>query len=129
MGNMKNISVLCYRNSKNTLLVEEQFCSYLPNTFFLSVILFLGACTTPPRLSVVTEFMEMGSLYHLIHVSGQKNNLSWQRRLKMICDICRYFQHKLCTQIPIHSSSFPTKFFITTTFSIILFWGVCKILA
>ncbi|KAL3345196.1 hypothetical protein AABB24_024238 [Solanum stoloniferum] len=54
-----------------------------------NVILFLGACTTPPRLSVVTEFMEMGSLYHLIHVSGQKNNLSWQRRLKMICDICR----------------------------------------
>ncbi|WMV15853.1 hypothetical protein MTR67_009238 [Solanum verrucosum] len=57
-----------------------------------NVILFLGACTTPPRLSVVTEFMEMGSLYHLIHVSGQKNNLSWQRRLKMICDIC-----SLCT--------------------------------
>ncbi|XP_059290669.1 serine/threonine-protein kinase EDR1-like isoform X1 [Lycium ferocissimum] len=54
-----------------------------------NVILFLGACTTPPRLSVVTEFMEMGSLYHLIHVSGQKNNLSWQRRLKMLCDICR----------------------------------------
>ncbi|CAN4105596.1 unnamed protein product [Withania somnifera] len=54
-----------------------------------NVTLFLGACTTPPRLSVVTEFMEMGSLYHLIHVSGQKNNLSWQRRLKMICDICR----------------------------------------
>lgn len=54
-----------------------------------NVILFLGACTTPPRLSVVTEFMELGSLYHLIHVSGQKNNFSWQRRLKMICDICR----------------------------------------
>ncbi|CAN4084214.1 unnamed protein product [Withania somnifera] len=54
-----------------------------------NVILFLGACTTPPRLSVVTEFMEMGSLYHLIHVSGQKNNLSWQRRWKMLCDICR----------------------------------------
>lgn len=98
-------------NSNNILLVEEQFCSCLPYTFCLSVILFLGACTTPPRLSVVTEFMEMGSLYHLIHVSGQKNNLSWQRRLKMICDICRYFQHKLCTQILIHSSSFPTNFF------------------
>lgn len=54
-----------------------------------NVILFLGACTTPPRLSVITEFMEMGSLYHLIHVSGQKNSLSWQRRLKMLCDICR----------------------------------------
>ncbi|XP_019175976.1 PREDICTED: serine/threonine-protein kinase EDR1-like isoform X2 [Ipomoea nil] len=53
-----------------------------------NVILFLGACTKPPRLSMVTEFMEMGSLYHLIHASGQKNKLSWRRRLKMLCDIC-----------------------------------------
>ncbi|CAH9079408.1 unnamed protein product [Cuscuta europaea] len=54
-----------------------------------NVILFLGACTKPPRLSMVTEFMEMGSLYHLIHAGGQKNKLSWRRRLKMLCDICR----------------------------------------
>ncbi|RAL44742.1 hypothetical protein DM860_003501 [Cuscuta australis] len=54
-----------------------------------NVILFLGACTKPPLLSMVTEFMEMGSLYHLIHASGQKNKLSWRRRLKMLCDICR----------------------------------------
>ncbi|CAL5369917.1 unnamed protein product [Camellia sinensis] len=53
-------------------------------------ILFLGACTKPPRLSMVTEYVEMGSLYHLIHVSGLKKRLSWRRRVKIICDICRF---------------------------------------
>ncbi|CAA2937380.1 Serine/threonine-protein kinase CTR1 [Olea europaea subsp. europaea] len=62
--------------------------------FFYAVILFLGACTKPPRLSLVTEYMEMGSLYYLIHVSGLKKKLSWKRRVKMLCDICRF------TQIP-----------------------------
>jgi len=40
-----------------------------------AVILFLGACTKPPRLSMVTEYMELGSLYYLIHLSGQKKKL------------------------------------------------------
>lgn len=57
---------------------------------FHTVILFLGACTKPPRLSLITEYMEMGSLYYLIHASGLKKKLSWQRRLKMLCDICRF---------------------------------------
>lgn len=56
---------------------------------FAAVILFLGACTKPPRLSMITEYMEMGSLYSLIHLSGQKKKLSWRRRLKMLRDICR----------------------------------------
>ena len=54
-----------------------------------NVILFLGACTKPPHLSMVTEYMEMGSLYYLIHLSGQNKKLSWRRRLKMLRDICR----------------------------------------
>lgn len=57
--------------------------------YCFAVILFLGACTKPPRLSMVTEYMEMGSLYYLIHLSGQKKKLSWRRRLKMLRDICR----------------------------------------
>lgn len=56
---------------------------------FCAVILFLGACTKPPRLLMVTEYMEMGSLYYLIHLSGQKKKLSWRRRIKMLRDICR----------------------------------------
>ncbi|KAH0874103.1 hypothetical protein HID58_071465 [Brassica napus] len=55
----------------------------------LVVILFLGACTKPPRLSLITEYMEMGSLYNLLRLSGQKKKLSWRRKLKMLRDICR----------------------------------------
>ncbi|EPS58096.1 hypothetical protein M569_16720, partial [Genlisea aurea] len=54
-----------------------------------NVILFLGACTKPPQLSMITEYMEMGSLYYLIHLSGQKKKLNWRRRIKMLRDICR----------------------------------------
>ncbi|XP_055822525.1 probable serine/threonine-protein kinase SIS8 isoform X3 [Solanum dulcamara] len=70
----------------------EDFCneiSILSRLRHPNVILFLGACTKPPHLSMVTEFMEMGSLYYLIHVSGQKKKVSWRRRLKMLRDICR----------------------------------------
>ncbi|XP_057547970.1 probable serine/threonine-protein kinase SIS8 isoform X1 [Amaranthus tricolor] len=70
----------------------EDFCNEIAILSRLrhpNVILFLGACTKPPRLSMVTEYMEMGSLYYLIHLSGQKKKLSWRRRFKMLHDICR----------------------------------------
>ncbi|KAJ8485884.1 hypothetical protein OPV22_018369 [Ensete ventricosum] len=70
----------------------EDFCneiSILSRLRHPNVILFLGACVKPPHLSLVTEYMEMGSLYYLIHTSGQKRRLSWRKRLKMLRDICR----------------------------------------
>ncbi|KAK4398135.1 putative serine/threonine-protein kinase SIS8 [Sesamum angolense] len=71
----------------------EDFCNEISilslTCAFSAVILFLGACTRPPRLSMITEYMEMGSLYYLIHLSGQKKKLSWRRRIKMLRDICR----------------------------------------
>ncbi|KAJ4981376.1 hypothetical protein NE237_032213 [Protea cynaroides] len=70
----------------------EDFCneiSILCRLRHPNVILFLGACIKPPHLSMVTEYMEFGSLYYLIHMSGQKKKLSWRRRLKMLRDICR----------------------------------------
>ncbi|KAL4379218.1 hypothetical protein GQ457_02G018040 [Hibiscus cannabinus] len=70
----------------------EDFCneiSILSRLRHPNVILFLGACTKPPQLSMITEYMEIGSVYFLIHLSGQKKRLSWRRRLKMLRDICR----------------------------------------
>ncbi|KAK8607124.1 hypothetical protein V6N13_052870 [Hibiscus sabdariffa] len=70
----------------------EDFCneiSILSRLRHPNVILFLGACTKPPQLSMITEYMEMGSLHFLIHLSGQKKRLNWRRRLKMLRDICR----------------------------------------
>eukprot|EP00897_Mesotaenium_endlicherianum_P010331 jgi/Mesen1/9326/ME000061S08770 len=65
-----------------------------------NVILFLGACLTPPHLSMVTEYMHMGSLYRLIHASGQGQKLSWRRRLKMLRDICRCHICRACPSLP-----------------------------
>ncbi|KAF5764845.1 putative protein kinase TKL-CTR1-DRK-1 family [Helianthus annuus] len=70
----------------------EDFCneiSILSRLRHPNVILFLGACTTPPHFSLITEYMDMGSLYYLVHVSGLRKRISWRRRLKMLCDICR----------------------------------------
>ncbi|KAL2594224.1 hypothetical protein AAZX31_12G199600 [Glycine max] len=70
----------------------EDFCneiSILSRLRHPNVILFLGACTKPPRLSMVTEYMELGSLYYLIHLNGQKKKLNWRRRLRMLRDICK----------------------------------------
>ncbi|CAK9231695.1 unnamed protein product [Sphagnum troendelagicum] len=75
-------------NFENT----QDFCneiSILSRLRHPNVILFLGACTRPPHLSMVTEYMHIGSLYRLIHFSGQGKGLSWRRRLKMLRDICR----------------------------------------
>jgi serine/threonine protein kinase len=74
----------------------EDFCneiSILSRVRHPNVVLFLGACTKPPRLSMITEYMELGSLYYLIHMSGQKKKLSWHRRLRMLRDICRYLSY------------------------------------
>ncbi|CAK9267062.1 unnamed protein product [Sphagnum jensenii] len=70
----------------------QDFCneiSLLSRLRHPNVILFLGACIKPPHLSMVTEYMHMGSLYRLIHTSGQGKKFSWRRRLKMLRDICR----------------------------------------
>ncbi|XP_062223631.1 probable serine/threonine-protein kinase SIS8 isoform X2 [Phragmites australis] len=70
----------------------EDFCneiSILSRLRHPNVILFLGACMKPPHLSLVTEYMEMSSLYNLIHSTVQKPKLNWKRRLKMLRDICR----------------------------------------
>ncbi|KAA8515107.1 hypothetical protein F0562_018106 [Nyssa sinensis] len=90
--NATDVAIKVFLEQDLTVENIEDFCneiSILSRLRHPNVILFLGACTKPPRLSMVTEYMEMGSLYYLIHVSGQKKRLSWRRRLKMLCDICR----------------------------------------
>lgn len=74
--------------------------------YVFAVVLFLGACTKPPRLSMITEYMELGSLYYLIHMSGQKKKLSWHRRLRMLREICRYIACFLCSNLFCSLSAF-----------------------
>ncbi|PTQ35465.1 hypothetical protein MARPO_0071s0076 [Marchantia polymorpha] len=50
-----------------------------------NVLLFMGAITEPRHMSIVTEFVPRGSLFRILHRSGQ--GLSWNRRLAMALDI------------------------------------------
>lgn len=90
--NGTNVAIKVFLEQDLTAENMEDFCneiSILCRLRHPNVILFLGACITPPHLSMVTEYMEMGSLYYLIHLSEHRKNMSWRKRLKMLKDICR----------------------------------------
>ncbi|XP_078176932.1 serine/threonine-protein kinase EDR1-like isoform X2 [Carex rostrata] len=90
--NGTDVAIKVFLEQDLTMENMEDFCnevSILCRLRHPNVILFLGACMKPPHLSLVTEYMEMGSLYYLIHMGSQKTKLSWRRRLKMLRDICR----------------------------------------
>ncbi|KAL8171127.1 hypothetical protein V2J09_022931 [Rumex salicifolius] len=52
-----------------------------------NVVLFMGAVTRPPNLSILTEFLPRGSLYKLMHRSNV--HISEKRRMKMVLDVAK----------------------------------------
>ncbi len=42
-------------------------CAMLSNLRHPNIVQILGACSLPPTLAIVTEFMARGSLYHVLH--------------------------------------------------------------
>ncbi|XP_047325342.1 serine/threonine-protein kinase EDR1-like [Impatiens glandulifera] len=52
-----------------------------------NVVLFMGAVTHPPNLSILTEYLPRGSLYKLLHRSS--NQLNEKRRLRMALDVAK----------------------------------------
>ncbi|MCD7451759.1 putative serine/threonine-protein kinase sis8 [Datura stramonium] len=66
-----------------------------------NVVLFMGAVTRPPNLSIITEFLHRGSLYRLIHRSN--NQLDERRRLRMALDAARGMNYlHNCTPVVVH---------------------------
>ncbi|XP_051119719.1 probable serine/threonine-protein kinase SIS8 isoform X2 [Andrographis paniculata] len=66
-----------------------------------NVVLFMGAVTRPPNLSIVTEFLPRGSLYRLIH--RPNNQLDERRRMKMAIDAARGMNYlHNCTPVIVH---------------------------
>ncbi|KAK9091653.1 hypothetical protein Sjap_024830 [Stephania japonica] len=66
-----------------------------------NVVLFMGAVTRAPNLSIVTEFLHRGSLYRLIH--GPNNQLDERRRLRMALDVARGMNYlHNCTPVIVH---------------------------
>ncbi|XP_008450756.2 serine/threonine-protein kinase EDR1 [Cucumis melo] len=52
-----------------------------------NIVLFMGAVTRPPNLSIVTEFLPRGSLYRIIHRPNCQ--IDEKRRIKMALDVAR----------------------------------------
>ncbi|XVE89824.1 hypothetical protein DITRI_Ditri20bG0025400 [Diplodiscus trichospermus] len=52
-----------------------------------NVVLFMGAVTRPPNLSIITEFLPRGSLYKILH--RPHSHIDEKRRIKMALDVAR----------------------------------------
>ncbi|KAK1279768.1 Serine/threonine-protein kinase EDR1 [Acorus gramineus] len=66
-----------------------------------NVVLFMGAVTRAPNLSIVTEFLPRGSLFRLIH--RPNNQLDERKRLRMALDVARGMNYlHNCTPTIVH---------------------------
>jgi len=53
-----------------------------------NVLLFIGACVDPPNLAIITEFMEHGSLWDVLHTPKPEEYLvQWNNRIKLAIDV------------------------------------------
>ncbi|KAK8651504.1 hypothetical protein V6N13_141105 [Hibiscus sabdariffa] len=52
-----------------------------------NVVLFMGAVTRPPNLSIITEFLPRGSLFKILH--RPHSQVDEKRRIKMALDVAR----------------------------------------
>jgi serine/threonine protein kinase len=84
-----------------------------------NVVLFMGAVTRVPQLSIVTEFLPRGSLFRLIHQSNN-HQLDERRRLRMAFDVvCLSYLLLLCF---IHTENFDQFFSNTWLLFVIGLW-------
>ncbi|XP_027066037.1 serine/threonine-protein kinase CTR1 [Coffea arabica] len=70
----------------NEFLREVQIMKRLRHP---NIVLFMGAVTKPPNLSIVTEYLSRGSLYRLLHKPGAREMLDERRRLCMAYDVAK----------------------------------------
>lgn len=54
-----------------------------------NIVLFMGAVTQPPQLSIITEYLSRGSLYRFLHKPGAREILDGRRRLHMAFDVAK----------------------------------------
>ncbi|XP_028777697.1 serine/threonine-protein kinase CTR1 [Neltuma alba] len=66
-----------------------------------NVVLFMGAVTKRPNLSIVTEYLPRGSLYRLIHRPASGEMLDQRRRLRMALDVAKGINYLHCLSPPI----------------------------
>ncbi|KAM1320682.1 hypothetical protein ACFX2I_013713 [Malus domestica] len=76
-------------------LHEEHFKEFLSEVTIMkdlrhpNIVLFMGAVTKPPNLSIVTEYLSRGSLFTLLQKPGAREALDENSRLKMAHDVAK----------------------------------------
>lgn len=66
-----------------------------------NVVLFMGAVTKRPHLSIVTEYLPRGSLFRLIHRPASNEIQDPRRRLRMAIDVAKGINYLHCLKPPI----------------------------
>ncbi|XP_022941333.1 serine/threonine-protein kinase CTR1-like [Cucurbita moschata] len=66
-----------------------------------NVVLFMGAVTKRPHLSIVTEYLPRGSLYRLIHRPSSGELMDQRKRLRMALDVAKGINYLHCLNPPI----------------------------
>ncbi|XP_065879539.1 serine/threonine-protein kinase CTR1-like isoform X2 [Euphorbia lathyris] len=66
-----------------------------------NVVLFMGAVTKRPHLSIVTEYLPRGSLYRLIHRPSAGEIMDHRRRLRIALDVAKGVNYLHCLKPPI----------------------------
>ncbi|GAB2293013.1 hypothetical protein Dimus_027236 [Dionaea muscipula] len=61
-----------------------------------NLVLFMGAVTKRPHLSIVTEYLPRGSLYRLINRAASGEVLDQKRRLRMALDVAKGINYLHC---------------------------------
>lgn len=62
-----------------------------------NVLLFIGACVQPPNLAIVTEFMERGDLYHVLHSAKPDEYFqTWNNRVKIGIEVALGMNYLHC---------------------------------
>jgi len=74
-------------------------CSTMEMVRHPNITLFLGACTKPPKICIVLEYCEMGSLWTLLHFT--KTELPWKLRKQIALDIARSVNYLHCFPTPL----------------------------
>ncbi|KAE8709745.1 Serine/threonine-protein kinase CTR1 [Hibiscus syriacus] len=81
----------CFREFLREVSIMK--CLQHPN-----IVLFMGAVTQPPKLSIVMEYLSRGSLFKLLQMPDARRVLDEKRRLNMALDVARgmnyLHQHK-----------------------------------
>ncbi|KAK8969253.1 Serine/threonine-protein kinase CTR1 [Platanthera guangdongensis] len=66
-----------------------------------NLVLFMGAVTERPHLSIVTEYLPRGSLYRLINKAAAGEIFDKRRRLHMALDVAKAINYLHCLNPPV----------------------------